>query len=146
MENRERELSGASRAEQGMLETNNNVIVVPVIEEHLVVTSQQIETGKVHIKKRVKEEHVSVNIPVIREGYDVQRIAGKKDLLLEHPPIRYEGENIIIPVVREVMVIEKRYEVLEEVHIIKTTSETPHQQEVTLKKETVEVQRTNTQQ
>ncbi|HVF80513.1 MAG TPA: DUF2382 domain-containing protein [Flavisolibacter sp.] len=115
--------------------------VLPVIEEHVVITKEVVETGKVFIRKRVTEEDASINIPLIQEGYEVERLPGKKELLKEHPPIRYEGDNMIIPVVREVLVVEKRYEVMEEVHVVKTKKEIPHLQQITLLKEEVEVER-----
>ncbi|HZH67478.1 MAG TPA: YsnF/AvaK domain-containing protein [Flavisolibacter sp.] len=117
--------------------------VLPVIEEHVVVSKEVVETGKVFIRKRVTEEETSINIPLIQEGYNVERLPGKKELLSEHPPIRYEGDNMIIPVVREVLVIEKRYEVLEEVHVNKTKTEVPHLQQITLLKEEVHIERKN---
>jgi len=118
--------------------------ILPVIEEFMVVSKEIVETGKVHISKRVSEEEASINIPLVQEGYRVERVPGKKELLEHYPATRHEGENMIIPVVREVLVVEKRYEVLEEVHIIKTKTEIPHLQQITLLKETVEVKRTNT--
>jgi uncharacterized protein (TIGR02271 family) len=135
-----------SRKASADIENADNVqgkIVLPVIEEHLVISKQEIETGKIHVRKTVSEEEVSVNIPVIHEGYDVQRRPGSPELLLEYPAVRHEGEKIIVPVVREVIVMEKRYEVLEEIHLIKKISSTPHLQQVTLKKESVEVKRTS---
>jgi len=119
--------------------------VLPVIEEHMVLTKEIVETGKVYIRKRVKEEEATINIPLIQEGYEVERRPGRKELLKEHPPVQYEGDNMIIPVVREVLVVEKRYEVLEEVHVIKTKTEIPHLQQVTLLKEEVHVERKNIQ-
>ena len=108
----------------------------------MVVTKEIVETGKVHIRKRVTEEEATINLPLIQEGYHIERVPGKKDLLTQYPAIRYEGDNMIVPVVREVLVVEKRYEVLEEVHVIKTKTEVPHLQQITLLKETVEVKRT----
>jgi stress response protein YsnF len=57
------------------------------------------------------------------------------------PAIRHEGENMIIPVVKEVAVIIKKYEVVEELHVTKTRTEVPQIQQVTLLKEEVEVRR-----
>lgn len=127
---------------QQSFKTSDGFTVVPVVEEHMVITKEVVETGKVLIRKRVTEEEATVNIPLIQEGYQVERRPGKQELLTSHPPVRYEGENMIIPVVREVVVVEKRYEVLEEVHVIKTKTEVPHMQQITLLKETVEVKRT----
>lgn len=126
------------------LHADRSTTVLPVIQEHMVVTKEVVETGKVHIRKRVTEEEATINLPLIQEGYEVERRPGPKDLYTQHPPIRYEGDNMIIPVVKEVLVVEKRYQVLEEVHVIKTKTEVPHLQQITLLKETVEVQRTAT--
>lgn len=136
----------ATDAPQSEIRDSQSSTVLPVIEEHVVITKEVIETGKVLIRKRVTEEEATINIPLIQEGYSIERVAGKKELLAQHPPIRYEGENMIIPVVREVLVVEKRYEIMEEVHVIKTKTEVPHLQQITLLKETVEVKRTATNQ
>jgi len=121
-------------------------IVVPVIEEQVVISKEIVETGKVLIKKRVKEEEAFINIPLIQEGYQVERRPGKKELLTHHPSIRHEGDKMIIPVVREVLVVEKRYEVTEEVHVIKTKTEVPNMQQITLLKEEVQIERKSTNQ
>lgn len=126
-------------------ERNDSVhkVVLPIVEERLTISKELIETGKIQIRKRVSEDEVSINIPVILEGYEVQRKPGSPQLLLRYPHIRHEGDNIIIPVVREVIVTEKRYEVVEEIHLTKTISSVPHLQQVVLKKESVEVNRTS---
>ena len=55
------------------------------------------------------------------------------------PPVRYEGDTIIIPVIKEVLV--KRNLLVEEVRITKRTGETVVQQQVALRKENVTVER-----
>lgn len=119
-----------------------NITVIPVTQEFITVSKEVVETGKVHIRKTVTEEEATINLPLIQEGYQIERRPGSKELLSQHPPIRREGENMIIPVVREVLIVEKRYEVLEEVHVIKTKTEVPHLQQVTLLKESVDIKRT----
>ncbi len=128
--------------QQSTIELPGNHTVIPVTQEFVTITKEVVETGKVHIHKTVTEEEVTVNLPLIQEGYQVERRPGSKELLTQHPSIRHEGENMIIPVVREVLIVEKRYEVLEEVHVIKTKTEVPHMQQITLLKESVDIQRT----
>ena len=64
--------------------------------------------------------------------------------VLDAPPaaVRYEGNKMIIPVIREITVVQKKYEVIEELHIVRQVSETPLVQEITLLKESIEVERT----
>lgn len=119
---------------------NGRSFTIPVINEEISVEKEVVETGKVIIRKSVTEEETTVNIPLIQEGYDIERKTINK--IVETPPgVRYEGDRIIIPVMREILVVEKRFEVMEEVHVIKRRTEVPHQQQVKLKKENVTVER-----
>lgn len=141
MQETREELPGGATSEAKEKHTNSDQ-VIPVIEEHLVVDKELVETGKVHIRKRVTEEEATINLPLIQEGYQVERRPGSKNLFTTYPAVRHEGENMIIPVVREVLIVEKRYEVLEEIHVIKTKTEIPHLQQLTLLKEKVDITRT----
>ena len=116
--------------------------VVPVIEERAVVQREIIETGKVHIRKKVTEEKATVNLPIINESYEVLHVPVPKQVLDAPPPaVRYEGDKMIIPVIKEITVMQKKYEVIEEVHVIRHVTETPLVQEITLLKESVQVER-----
>ncbi|TCZ74963.1 YsnF/AvaK domain-containing protein [Flaviaesturariibacter aridisoli] len=117
-------------------------IVIPVIQEFMTVEKEVVETGRVTVRKTVREEEAALNIPLVSEQYDVKRVA-KSDVYLKPPVPRQEGDTIIVPVVKEILVIEKRYEVTEEVHLTKRVSTTPHVQQITLLKEQVDVIRTD---
>ena len=130
-----------SKDSEGQYSPEQKDLVIPVMEEQLVVAKDTIESGKIHIRKRVHEEEVSVNLPIIEEGYEVERKSVEKQLLAETPTVRHEEGNMIIPVVREVMIVEKRYEVIEEIHVRKKRSEIPNEELVTLRKETIDITR-----
>jgi uncharacterized protein (TIGR02271 family) len=133
-ENRDRATGLNSRTEDGS-------IIIPVIQEQVIIEKEVVETGKVKVSKTVSEETASLNIPLIQESYDVQRRPVKE--VLDTPPgIRYEGETIVVPVMREILIVEKKYELIEEVRLTKRTSSVPHIQEITLLKEHVHVERT----
>lgn len=116
--------------------------VIPVIEEHATVHKIVVETGKVNIHKSVTEEKTAINLPVINESYNIERVAVNKVYDTPPPSMRYEGEVMVIPVMREVTVVQKRYEVVEELRITRQLTETPLVQEITLRKENVKVVRT----
>jgi uncharacterized protein (TIGR02271 family) len=121
-----------------------NEQTISVVHEHATIHKEVIETGKVHISKRVTEEVVSVNLPVINESYRVEHVPVEKKILDNPPPaVRYEGDKMIIPVLREITVVQKKYEVIEELHIIRESVETPLVQEITLLKEHINVERTS---
>ena len=92
--------------------------LIPVLEEFVSIDRQVIETGKVRISKSVSEEIVTVNIPIVNESYKVHHVPGSP-VLLDTPPLalRKDGDTTIINVIREVSVIVKKYELVEEIHI-----------------------------
>lgn len=118
--------------------------VIPVVEEFATISKEVVETGKVHIRKKVTEEKALVNLPIINESYDIERVPVNKVQDTPPPSVRYEGDVMIIPVTKEITVIQKRYEVVEELRIMRKTSETPMMQEITLMKEEVQVERSRT--
>jgi uncharacterized protein (TIGR02271 family) len=120
--------------------TGDNPIVIPVIEEHMTVEKEVIEAAKVHVRTKVTEEEATVYLPITSELYEVRRVEVDK-VYNTAPPVRYEGDTIIVPVIEEIVVVEKRYKVKEEVHLVKHTTETPFMQQVTLRKENVQVDR-----
>jgi uncharacterized protein (TIGR02271 family) len=117
------------------------VQVIPVIEEFAVVQREILETGKVHVRKTVTEEQALINLPITNESYDIERVPVNETRDTPPPAVRYEGDVMIIPVTKEITVIQKRYEVVEELRITRKVTETPNLQEITLMKEQVHVER-----
>ncbi len=111
-------------------------IIIPVIEEHIVIDKQTVETGRVRISKEVKTEQEQINISLQHDEYDVERIAVNRFVDLV-PEVRKEGNVTIIPVLKEVMV--KRVLLVEEIKITRHTIEHTEHHEVALRKEVVKV-------
>lgn len=127
-------------------QTNNTVqttgqrYVVPVIEEVLDVERRQVETGRVRIRKHVHERTELIDQPLLRDEVTVTRVPINR--VLDQPVgVRQEGDTMIIPVLKEVLVVEKRLMLVEEVHITRQTTEIQQPQEVTLRREEVVVER-----
>jgi uncharacterized protein (TIGR02271 family) len=115
--------------------------VIPVLQEQVTVGKRVVETGKVRISKTVTEDQTSVSIPLMHEEYDVERVPVNQVVETPPPALRYEGETAIIPVLREVLVVQKHYEITEEIRITKRKSETTDTQQVNLRKEEVHIER-----
>jgi uncharacterized protein (TIGR02271 family) len=115
-------------------------LVVPVIVEELEVQKRVVETGKVRITKVVQERETVVDEPLFRDEVEVERV--RIDRVVDGPvPVRYEDDTMIVPLMEEVLVIEKRLVLKEEFHIRKRRVETPRPQQVTLRREEVRVER-----
>lgn len=115
---------------------------IPVIEEQLRVDKQIVETGKLHVSKKVYTDDVTVEVPITREEFSVKRVP-KNELLESTPPaIRHEGDTTIIPVLKEVLV--KRQVLVEEVHITKRKIKEHYQEDTELRTEEVIINKEDT--
>jgi len=123
---------------QSDLETNYEKIVIPVVEEQAFVNKQVVQTGKVRITKRVSQHEELIDEPLLREEVTVERVPVNQ-YVDQAPQVRNEGDVMIIPVVQEQIVMQKRLVLVEELRVRKQTVETHQPQSVTLRKETVDV-------
>jgi uncharacterized protein (TIGR02271 family) len=115
-------------------------LVVPVVVEELDVQKRAVETGKVRITKVVRERETLVDEPLFRDNVAISRLP--MQLVVEGPiPMREENGTTIISVVEEVLVVEKRWMLREEIHIRKRRTETHQPQPITLRSEEVQVER-----
>jgi uncharacterized protein (TIGR02271 family) len=113
--------------------------VIPVIEEQVQVGKRVRETGSVRISKKVHQEEVTVDEPIVQEHVEVERVPVNQYVDIAPPAIRYEGDKMIISVLEEV--VEKRLILVEEIHITKQQEKTHDPQKVTLRKEELRVER-----
>ena len=121
-------------------QTSGEKLVIPVIAEEITVGKKIIESGKVRISKRISEHEELVDVPLFREEVRVERVP--INLFVEAlPPVRQEGDTMIIPVVEEQIVIQKKLLLVEELRVRKEVVEHHQPQTVNLRKEEVEIKR-----
>jgi uncharacterized protein (TIGR02271 family) len=90
--------------------------VVPVMVEELDVQKHKIETGRVRISKVVREHEELVDEPLLREEVIIERVPINR-FVEEAIPLRSEGDTIIVSLLEEVPVVEKRLMLKEELRI-----------------------------
>ncbi|WP_345225076.1 YsnF/AvaK domain-containing protein [Hymenobacter koreensis] len=112
-------------------------VVVPVIAEQLRVEKERVETGKVRVSKQVHEEYQVVEMPLVHEELNVEHVPINQYVETPPPPVRYEGTTMIMPVLREVLVVEKRLLLVEEVRISRREVTTHTAEQVTLRHEQI---------
>jgi len=122
-------------------ETARQSEVIPVIEERLQVGKKVVEAGSVRIHKTVHEEEVKVEAPVVVEKLDIERVPINQYVESAPPAVRYEGDVMIVPILEEVVVVEKRLVLVEELRITKRQEHTQVSQPVILRKEEVTIDR-----
>ena len=116
-------------------------VTLPVYQEQLHVDTRLAETGRgVRVHKHVRSHPHRVDQTLWHDELDVRHVP--VDRVVSAPPAaRYEGDTFIVPVLEEVLVVEKRYRIKEELHITRLRHASRHQQTVPLRAEHVSVER-----
>jgi uncharacterized protein (TIGR02271 family) len=120
--------------------TPEAAVVVPVIQEQMSIGKRTVESGRVRLRKVLRQEEETINQPLAREEVTVERVTIGRTV--DGPqPSRRDGEDWIIPVVEEVLVVEKRFVLKEELRVRKRIIQERHHETVTLQREEVIVER-----
>jgi len=121
----------------------NDPLRVPVIEERVAVNTRAVDTGRgVRIHKTVAEHPVHIDEQLLRDEVQVSHVPVDRVVALdEAPAVRYEGETLVVPVLEEVLVVERRVRIKEELRITVARREERHVENVVLRSEQVSVER-----
>ncbi len=117
-------------------------IVMPVIHEELQVSKRTVDTGKgIRVHKTVSQREQLVDIPLMHDEVQVERVPIGQMIAADAVPTpHYEGDTWVVPVLEEVLVVEKRMRLVEEVRIRKHRHEQNANQSVILRSEQVSIE------
>ena len=121
-------------------EDRTEQIRVPVIEEELEVGKRRVESARVSVRTIPRERDELVEQPLESMEVEIERVAIDRQIDTA-PEIRNDGETLIIPVVEERLVVEKRLFLREEIHVHRRRTVTQFRQSVTLRSQEVIVER-----
>jgi uncharacterized protein (TIGR02271 family) len=128
-----------TRASQQVLESGGE-LRIPVIREEAVVHTREVEGGGVRVHKTVHQREEVIEQPTMREDVDVERVAIGR-VVDRAPEVREEGDTLIIPVMEEMLVVEKRLVLKEELRITRRRSVETEQARVLLNEEQVTIEK-----
>jgi len=111
-------------------------LVLPVLAEALDVRTRRVETGRVRILTTVQTYEVLLDEPLLRE-----KVAPVNRMVEGPIPMRYEGDTMIVSVLEEVLVVETRLLLTEELRITRRRTETHRPVPVTVRREDVSIER-----
>lgn len=110
---------------EGNFEAEDASITLPVMQEEIQVGKRRKETARVRISKRGRSSEELVDVPLEEETVSVRKIPTNR--FVDGPvPVRHEGDTLIVPLLKEVLVIEKKLLLREEWHIRKDRSTPQH--------------------
>lgn len=115
-------------------------LVIPLVEEQLSVGTRRVETGRVRVDIRNELIDERVAAELVRGSVDIERV--RVDRAVDRvPAVRDEGDTLIIPVVEEVIVVEKRLILREEIHIRRRAETHAHDETVQRIRQHADVER-----
>jgi stress response protein YsnF len=108
--------------------------VIPLVEETARVDTRAVVRGKVRIRTETDTVEEIARAALDTETVEVTRVPIDREV--DTPPaVRTENDVVIVPVLEEVLVIEKRLVLKEELHIRRRIATETIEQPVTLRKQ-----------
>lgn len=106
--------------------------------EELHAEVREVERGRVRIEKSVEHVPFHEDVELSGDVVEIEHVAGGQEFDVMPQP-RQEGDKVIIPVVEEVVVLRRKFRVIEEIHV--TTRRELHTErvEADLRREVVDV-------
>jgi uncharacterized protein (TIGR02271 family) len=112
---------------------------VPILAERLTAETRPVDLGELRVHKRVETEEARITQDVTRDDLDIERVP--IDRPLDAPAAtRTEGDWLIVPVMEEVLIVEKRLVLKEEVRIRRRPVTETQEVRETIRKERVELE------
>ena len=126
--------------EPGTAHHSDEVAAIPLVEERLNVAKRHVETGRVRVHVKVEERRETITEDLLRDEVEVERVP-RNERLTDLPHVRLEGTTTIVPVVEEVLVVEKVLMLVEEIHIRRRSETERREIPVILRSEQANVER-----
>lgn len=97
---------------------------IPLVEERARILTREVAKGRIQVHLATEEVEELVRATLAGRHATIERIP--MDIELTEPPaVRQEGDVIVVPVVEEVLVVERRLRLREEIrlHLVPTQEE-----------------------
>ena len=114
--------------------------VLQLFAEEVAVTRETAETGRLRIAKVTRTRDHLIDELLARETVEVERVPIGRDVTAV-PAVRDDGETMIIPIVEERLVVERRLVLKEELHVRRVRTSERFRETVPLRYQEAEVTR-----
>jgi uncharacterized protein (TIGR02271 family) len=108
--------------------------VVPLYAEEVSVSKERVVTGKVKVGTVTRESEQLIDELLEHEHLEIERTPIGKQVD-KAPAVREEGDTLIIPILEEVVVVERRLLLKEEVRVRRTREKKPYQERVVVRRQ-----------
>jgi uncharacterized protein (TIGR02271 family) len=116
--------------------------VLPIIEEVVSVQKHWVDKGGYRLSKQVETLEQTVDEVLRTSDVRIERVAIGRTLPEgEVPGVRQEGDTLVVPVIEEILVTEKRLVLREEIRVTRVEGTVRSPQTVSLRKENILIER-----
>ena len=116
--------------------------IIPLLEERLVVRRREVETGRVRVHLTTTTEDAAVREVLREERVEVERVPiGREVAIASAVREEEDGAVLVVPVLEEVLVVERRHVLKEELWIHRVSTNRTSEQTVPLRRQTATVER-----
>ncbi len=109
-------------------------LVVQLHHEEADVLRRRVETAVVRVETTTRTREALVDEPVVHERVEIERIPVGR-VVDAAPPVREEDGTTIIPVIEEIIVVERRLVLKEEIHLRRVRVTAQHRETVVLREQ-----------
>ena len=103
-----------------MASADRSDVTVPLVEEQLSVAKREVETDRVRVRTVVDAEEVLVEETLSTGHLDITRTATNREVAAAPAPYE-DGDTLVISVVEERLIVEKRLFVVEELRVTRSS-------------------------
>ena len=122
------------------VEETNDDPRLQLFAEDFSVNKETLETGRVRVATRTYEREALIDEDLARERVEIETVpVGRR--IDAVPEVRQQGDITIVPVVEEVLFVERRLMLKEEVYIRRVRTTEHHQEKVMLRHQEAGVSR-----
>ena len=122
------------------LDLADEVSTLAVHAEDISITKSRVVSGITRVETVTRSRQHEIDEPLVHERVEVERVAIGRPVDAA-PAVRVEGDTTVIPVVEEVVVVERRLILKEEVRIRRVQVAGVHRETITLREQEVVVTR-----
>lgn len=113
---------------------------IPLVSEELHPGARQVVTGGVRVTKRVVPHEEIFQQELRHDQVEVRRVQLNRQVDGPQAP-HQAGDTLVVPVMEEVLQVQRVWLLKEEVHIRRVTQSEVHQEKVVVSREEAEVER-----
>ena len=114
---------------------------IPLLEESLQVSKKTVDTGRgVRLHKQMHERPEQLELSLAYDEVNVERIVIDRMVTGAVPVARYEGATLVVPVLEEVLQVQRQWRLKEELRITRRQRHRTSVHHETLRFESLEVE------